>query len=398
MKTPLLAVGMCGLLSATLAIGCGGDDDEAPPANGSAGAAGASAGSGGAKAGTGGATAGSGGTSAGSGGTSAGSGGASAGSGGATAGSGGTAAGSGGATAGSGGATAGSGGATAGSGGATAGSGGAAAGSGSGGAGAGGAAAGSGGAGGAPPVDFSCVPVTGADPKPTSTTVTFDFYVTDYGTKKPIEGYVLKACKKDDAACATPLDTKTSDATGKVTFAVTVDAAGPGFDGYIDATDPLQTKYYPTLYAWGNHAAVGQLAGGATWSVSVFPTGLFSAATAIGGVTVEKANGHGHVLHVTRDCAWLAASGVSVAASAGADAAKTVTRYTAGSGLSQTATVTSESGASFVFNLLAGVATIDAQVPSNQGAPNLLLGGVTVPVRQDVLTVTSWYPKPIPTL
>lgn len=394
MKKIVLAVGVLGLVASSAAVGCGGDDDEPAATAGGSGSGGASAGSagaGGSKAGSGGTAAGAGGTAAGAGGSTAGSGGSTAGAGGdagaggSTAGAGGTAAGAGGSTAGAGGTAAGAGGSTAGAGGSTAGAGGTAGGA--------AGAAGTGGAAGAAPADFSCVPVTAVDPKPAGTSVTFDFFVTNYSGGTPLDGYVLKACKKDDAACATPLDTKTSDAMGKVTFTVAVDANSAGFDGYIDATDPAKAAmFYPTLYAFGNHAAIGQLAGMSTWGVAVFPTGLFGAATAIGGVTVEKANGHGHVLHVTRDCNWAAATGVSVTPTAGADGAKTVIRYTAGSSLSKTATETSSSGAAFVFNVLAGNATVSASVAATSTA----LGSVTVPVRQDVLTVTSWYPKPIP--
>ena len=399
MKTTTLATISATLVCSAFFAGCSSDDSS----SGDAGAGGsATAGSGGTstagtggtgssgkggtgssgKGGSAGGTAGSGGTTGGSAGT-AGAGGTTGGSAG-TAGAGGTTGGSAG-TAGAGGTAGGSTGGSAGTGGTAGGAGGATGGSGGTAGGAGGSTGGSGGlggaAGGTAAPDTSCLAAIPADPKPANNTITFDFTILDYLAKTPLQGATLKACAKTDTACATPLAMPITDATGKATF--TFDAGPDGFDGYLDTTGV--DKHVPTLIFFSHHVIGNPANANLAYGSRIFSTTIFNAATA-GKVMLDPTRGH--VVNVIHDCAYTAASGATVTASAADAMSKTI--YAAGAALSTTATATDANGAAFIFNLPAGPTTITDKYMSST------LGAHDVFTRAGSLTDIQMYPMPLP--
>jgi hypothetical protein len=167
--------------------------------------------------------------------------------------------------------------------------------------------------------------------------ISFNFTISDYSAKTPIQGATLKACAKTDTMCTTPLDTQMTDATGTATFSF--NAGASGFDGYIDASGVA--SHEPTLIFFSHHVignpSVPQLA----YGTLLFSTGIFNAATAIAKVTLDPMRGH--VVNVARDCAYMPAAGATGAASAADGMSKTV--YASGPKLDPMATQTDVSGA-----------------------------------------------------
>jgi hypothetical protein len=395
MKTTLATISAT-LVCTALFAGCGSSDDSSGDTTGQGGSAtagsggSATAGSGGTttagtggtgssgKGGSAGGTAGTGGSTGGSGGT-AGAGGSTGGAGGSTGGAGGSTGG----TAGAGGSTGGAGGSTGGAGGSTGGSAGTAGAGGSTGGSAG--AAGTGGAGGGTaPADVTCLGSIPADPKPADPTITFDFTVLDFLSKTPISmGAVLKACLKTDTACNTPVDTKTTDATGKVTFSFN---AGPdGFDGYIDTSGV--DKHQATLVFLPHHVIGNPTLSKPPAFVSLlFPSSIYTSTK--GTIVTAPDPSRGDVVNVVHDCSYALAAGVSAAVSTADAQSKTAYAKTAVS-LDATATQTNGQGAAFIFNVPSGPATVTDTIGGKT------LAAANVFVRAATLSDVSLYPLPL---
>ena len=63
-------------------------------------------------------------------------------------------------------------------------------------------------------------------------TTDFAFTAVDPFTSKGLPGATVKSCAATDTACASPFETLTSDADGKVTFK-SLPTPGKGFDGFV---------------------------------------------------------------------------------------------------------------------------------------------------------------------
>jgi hypothetical protein len=91
------------------------------------------------------------------------------------------------------------------------------------------------------PPAWSCLarpPPAGELPAEVDVGMRFD----DYDGNRPVAGLRVKACRRLDAACATPLAEGVTDAAGAVTFRVPTkadgDAAPTGFSGFAEVRGP----------------------------------------------------------------------------------------------------------------------------------------------------------------
>lgn len=227
--------------------------------------------------------------------------------------------------------------------------------------------------------NLSCVgSVQWNTPSDATYDLTVSFYELQSGSYLP--DLDVKACALDDAACAAPLATGTTDSSGKVMM--TVPSATQGIGVYFEVTGASVT---PTL-AYLDF----------TDNVTSFKTGTFispvlSASTttllaSLMQVTLDPARGH--VLFQVRDCTHnpFATGSVEVEQ---ADAQST-TAYMKGSMPSTTATGTDPGGQGAVLNVPAGNATVLGYLEQG-GTP---FSEFSVVVRAGYMTTMNVVPTP----
>jgi hypothetical protein len=199
---------------------------------------------------------------------------------------------------------------------------------------------------GGPTLDWSCVGSV-VVPTPTETSVEFTGTAIDYMTSAPLSGATVKVCEATDLACATPLDTATTDAAGQAT--VTVPFGTTGFAGYFDVQ---QTGYLPML-RW-IYPPMTALPVVDARVVLVMDTATVGMLAAVLGATADPARGH--LVVSALDCANARAAGVEAEVDT-ADGS-TTSFYIAGSLPSATATETDGTGTAGWLNLPTGPAVI----------------------------------------
>jgi hypothetical protein len=194
--------------------------------------------------------------------------------------------------------------------------------------------------------DWTCVGSV-VVPTPTETSVEFTGTIVDYMTDSPLEGATVNVCAHDDLACATPLDTTTTDAAGQGT--VTVPLGTTGFAGFFDVQ---RADYLPMLrWIYPPMAEPPAVGAGVQPMMSTATVGMMAALL---GTTIDSARGE--LVVTALDCALLRAAGVSGEVDT-ADGS-TMSFYIAGSLPSATATETDGSGTAGWINLPAGPAVI----------------------------------------
>ncbi len=185
-------------------------------------------------------------------------------------------------------------------------------------------------------------------PAPEKPSYTFDAVMTDLQTKAPIEGAGVKLCPLADAACDAPLDTKTSDAQGKVSL--TAPSSTQGIAAYLEITGSGVAPTLEFLRLRDNRALDG-----ATVNVIVASQTTLSLFMTLLQVTPDTTRGS--LTYAAKDCADAILAGL--AASLDTADAKTITAYLAGGVPSKAATQTDDSGFGGFVN-----------VPTPNSAPN----------------------------
>lgn len=199
-----------------------------------------------------------------------------------------------------------------------------------------------------PTADLSCVGSV-TYPAPAGATATVTLSLSDFITTTAFSGISVKACAKADTACASPLDTQTSDGSGKVVLTVPTD---PGsFDGFFDISGG---SLYPTLAYF------------ATPIGADLTTGLrmitSTEANLLAGALAPIDAAKGTILAQISDCANTAIAG----ATASVDTADgdTTKFYFNGALPDKNRTTTDASGFAGFLNLPPGAATTTATVGS----------------------------------
>lgn len=234
---------------------------------------------------------------------------------------------------------------------------------------------GAGGAGGAGMAGYTTCGVVAKVPAAATAKVTLTF--TDFLSMSGVAGLTVKVCGGQDVACANPLDTQTTDATGKATLTVPTPAPA-GFTGYFEATggsiatllaymsNPI-TANTSSFYLTLSSALLPQLAGAA--GTQLDPT-------------------RGSAVTLIRDCANSPAAGLTWAASA-ADA-KTTIGYTANNLPSPSATATDATGTAYALNIPVGTTTLSTFDEGNK----IKLGEVDALIRAGAVTEIYFEPTP----
>jgi len=209
----------------------------------------------------------------------------------------------------------------------------------------------------------------------TSESIDLGIIMHDFQTGDLVPGADVMICAADDADCATPLWTGTTDADGAVTFSV--DRGTTGFDGYIVATGGGR---FPSI----TYFSTPVLEGG-TFDFSVLSNTTLQVFVGLLGVTLDETRGH--VAVIARDCIEGRARGVVFGTST--DDAQSTDGYIAGAIPSPAATATDDSGVGGVFNVGAG-ATVTAS--------GVLEDGGTLVFERDVVVragfITSFVTSP----
>ncbi len=212
----------------------------------------------------------------------------------------------------------------------------------------------------------------------TSATSTMVLNLVDAGTLNAIAGSTVRACRRDDVSCSSPLATAVADAKGRA--ALTMAAAGIGFQGYFEITTP---DYTPTLYFLAY--PLTEPHGEATVALSK-PSTMMSSAALV-GVTLDPSRGT--VAVFARDC-FFALGGQDVVVTADGIDDKTAERYFTGNGYSATATQTDGSGFVVFFNAPITNVTVHAK-PIVTGVES---SKVTVFVRAGTTSYIEAFPTP----
>jgi hypothetical protein len=214
---------------------------------------------------------------------------------------------------------------------------------------------------------------------PGLTSIKLGVIVLDGLTSKPLEGIAARACAKIDAACTSPLDTGTTDATGKARLTVPVTSQPAGFFGIIELSGP---GLLPVL-GFPEPTPVSDMDLPALPTLSI--TGFAAAAQSLGMVP-DSTRGHAELL--VRDCQFDVATGVTFDIDS-ADASS-IKAYFSGGLPSKTAVATDSSGIGGIFDIPAGPATITAKL----AATGQVIATAQIIVRQGALTVTTLMPMP----
>ena len=174
--------------------------------------------------------------------------------------------------------------------------------------------------------------------------------LTDSITGAPLAGVVAKSCERNDETCASPFGTGTTDANGKVTLTLPPTSTSRfGFGGYFDLAPPGSLPYLVfTAAPLSEPDAVLQ--------TTMLSLSAFQNMTSGVGVTLDPSRGH--VAVGATDCVLVPASGVEFSAQ-GIDAETKLFYYGSGS-LDPAAKATEVSGLAFLFNVPAGIVTLQA--------------------------------------
>lgn len=223
----------------------------------------------------------------------------------------------------------------------------------------------------------SCVDVGCRDQawtSPTASQVSQDLYINDFTTGKAVPGVTVKSCARTDAACASPLDQRTTDALGHVQL---TGPPGPGgTSAYVELTG---AGIQPEI-------AFGGLVDGDVFASVPHQVGTLDAGTAstlfdlAGRVPQADAGApqYGVLTVLARSCKNSEIAGATVSSSNAGAAA--VTSYLIGGRPSQTAAGTDSSGVGSIVNHTVGPTTVTVTLG---GQP---LGTESVLVRAGFMT------------
>jgi hypothetical protein len=220
--------------------------------------------------------------------------------------------------------------------------------------------------------------------------VAFSVTFVSFTTEQPFVGAKVKACSKLDFECSSPIDSATSDASGRVT--VHVPTGLSGFDGYLDVSGgsvggsgapAFPTIWYPIPYV---------IADGWRGRTQILSSDEFLAITMATGTIPDPKRGH--VAMNAADCAFTPAAGVHF--SVDASDMSTVTYYLVGGVPVTTATETDSSGIAAFVNLpTSSPARLTVVSATSKPANGKSMGSITFIVRAGTLTTSELFP-PLP--
>jgi hypothetical protein len=169
--------------------------------------------------------------------------------------------------------------------------------------------------------------------KPTKASYTFSVIASDFQTQNFVVGAQVRLCALVDQQCSAPLDTQTTDSTGKVSF--TAPTTAHGIAAYLEITG---TGLRPTL-EFLRFSDPTTLDGG-TVTLTVLSEVTYNLFGTLLQITPDKSRGS--LTYRANDCVPAALAGIS--GSLDPADPSTVTGYLAGGVPSKAATATDESG------------------------------------------------------
>ena len=239
---------------------------------------------------------------------------------------------------------------------------------------------------------WQCLDAPPLWPKPTSLgNFTFSMTIVDLLTENPYAGSTVRACKRVDLTCASPLDQGTTDANGLVSL--TVPAGSVGFDGYIEisggdnGTDAgAGSAIYPALW----YPVPPYIASGWRGRLQFVSTNDLVLLGLVTGAPIDPSRGH--FASAAVDCNFASAGGVSFTADYDASDTTIKKFYFVKSFPSTSATETDpESAIGGYVNLPAKALLVKAFAAA---AGNKPMGQQNFNIRAGWMTTTSFPPIP----
>lgn len=195
---------------------------------------------------------------------------------------------------------------------------------------------------------WSCLPLASfPTPDGPSSTFTMTFWdIEGVDVTHASVGTTIDACAAGDEACASPLSTATTDASGRATL--TVPTLGAPWAGFLSIHSAVSTPAYLFLHPpmWYD---------GLRWTGPWAVPDATDLAALAGTITIDPARGH--VLVLTADCCYLE-RGAAVGCNGGSDAHDVVVTL---DGVAADLVPTNDY-ASFFFNVEPGPALVEARV------------------------------------
>jgi hypothetical protein len=216
-------------------------------------------------------------------------------------------------------------------------------------------------------------------PIPQSSSVALTFVATDYVSLVGVPGASVSVCSPADVACAAPLASAQTDATG--TAVLTVSNAhtpgGLGLDAYLQITDP---SFVPTLFYWGFPLGTSR------WTVRGELLTPAEQQSLLASIHVTLDPNRGQIDAQVVDCAFHPAPGVGVSI----DVADSETKVIYGLPGNATATSTDQTGLVSFLDVPPGSVQLTATARS-QGAP---VSRISIQVRAGWITDVTMVPTP----
>jgi hypothetical protein len=243
----------------------------------------------------------------------------------------------------------------------------------------------------APGRNWQCLDTRTPWLKPKSAgSITFSITIVDILGEQPFVGATAKACDKRDLLCATPFDTKSTDARGFVEL--TVPAGTGGFDGYVDLTGgnngggTTESEIFPAIW----YPVPNIVSSGWRGRIQFVSRASFTGLALLTSATIDK--DRGHFAAAAQDCNFSAAGSVTFDADT-KDDLTTVFYFVMGSPKTNATQTDPQSGIGGYINLPAnGLTLVTAYVPV--GDMIKTIGALTFIIRPGTFTTTSIPPIP----